>query len=160
MSELGKVSKIMCSKITKIVKEKLHLLQWKNTDAVIDWFKQLTNKNRRHFIQFDVVNFYGSISKKLLEVSLTFCAGFTEITEDTRKTIIQAANSFLCSNRDIWIKKDSGTFDITMGGYHGAEVCEMVGLYLLSQLTEIVPKGDIGLYRDDGLAALVGTPRL
>ena len=46
-----------------------------------------------------------------------------------------------------------------MGGYHGAEICEMVGLYLLSQLTEVVPKGDIGLYRDDGLAAIVGTPR-
>ena len=46
-----------------------------------------------------------------------------------------------------------------MGGFHGAEVCEIVGLYLLSQLTEIIPKSQIGLYRDDGLAASSARPR-
>ena len=40
-----------------------------------------------------------------------------------------------------------------MGSYDGAETCELVGCYLLSQLTQI-PEIDIGLYRDDGLAVL------
>ena len=35
-----------------------------------------------------------------------------------------------------------------MGSYDGAETCELVGSYLLSQLPETI---DLGLYRDDGL---------
>ena len=32
------------------------------------------------------------------------------------------------------------------------EVCELVGLYILHKLTSAFPDGNIGLYRDDGLA--------
>ena len=49
-------------------------------------------------------------------------------------------------------------FDVIMGSYDGAETCELVGCYLLSQLTKI-PEIDIGLYRDDGLAVINQTPQ-
>ena len=39
-----------------------------------------------------------------------------------------------------------------MGSYDGAEVCELVGLYLLNLLTNEFGKSNIGLYRDDGLS--------
>ena len=39
-----------------------------------------------------------------------------------------------------------------MGAYDGAEVCELVGTFLLEKISEICNEGDIGLYRDDGLA--------
>ena len=52
-----------------------------------------------------------------------------------------------------WIKKEGNPlFDVTMGSYNGAEVCELVGLYLLSKLT--VGVRNVGLYRDDGLAVI------
>ena len=35
----------------------------------------------------------------------------------------------------------------------------LVGLYLLSQLVDIIPAPFIGLYRDDGLAVSHATPR-
>ena len=54
-SELGMVSKQMLVKIITAVKSKVHLTQWKNSDSVIDWFTNLKNKERLHFIQFDVV---------------------------------------------------------------------------------------------------------
>ena len=38
-----------------------------------------------------------------------------------------------------------------MGGYNGAEVCELVGNYLPYELSKLYEKKDIGLYRDDGL---------
>ena len=38
-----------------------------------------------------------------------------------------------------------------MGSYDGAEVCELVGLYLLNLLTNEFGK-HIGLYKDDGLS--------
>ena len=42
-----------------------------------------------------------------------------------------------------------------MGSFDGAEVCELVGLYLLSKLDPLIgSSGSTGLYRDDGLAAI------
>ena len=41
-----------------------------------------------------------------------------------------------------------------MGVYDGAEVCKLVGTFLLEKISEICNKGDIGFYRDDGLAVL------
>ena len=47
-----------------------------------------------------------------------------------------------------------------MGAYHGAEACELVGLYLLHLLVEAgyFPKALVGLYRDDGLATHARMP--
>ena len=40
-----------------------------------------------------------------------------------------------------------------MGSYDGAEICGLVGFYLLNQLSTGIDKSSVGLYRDDGLAA-------
>ena len=48
---------------------------------------------------------------------------------------------------------------MTLSGFHGAEICAHIGLYLLSQLSDILPKELIGLYRDDGLAVSNARPR-
>ena len=42
-------------------------------------------------------------------------------------------------------------FDVTMGSYNGAEICELVGLSILNKK---FGKENIGLYRDDGLAIM------
>ena len=41
-----------------------------------------------------------------------------------------------------------------MGSFDGAEICELVGLYIQSKLGKILPKSNFGLYRDDGLPLL------
>ena len=41
-----------------------------------------------------------------------------------------------------------------MGSYDGAEVCELVGIYLLSLLANIIDKNNSDLYRDDELIFL------
>ena len=51
-------------------------------------------------------------------------------------------------------KNDDASFDVTMGSFNGAEVCELVGLYMLHGLNNIIGDGNIGLYRDDSLAAI------
>ena len=38
-----------------------------------------------------------------------------------------------------------------MGSFSGAEVCELVGMYLLSQITRIIPSAEVALYWDDGV---------
>ena len=45
-------------------------------------------------------------------------------------------------------------FDITMWSYDGAEICELVGLYIISILGKVYGIRNVGLYRDDGLACL------
>ena len=41
-----------------------------------------------------------------------------------------------------------------MGSYDGAEVCESVGLYILSLLGKVIDPKNVGLYRDDSLILL------
>ena len=45
-------------------------------------------------------------------------------------------------------------FDVTMGSFDGAEVCELIGLFPLHNLSEQYGKNNVGLYRDDGLVLL------
>ena len=45
-------------------------------------------------------------------------------------------------------------FDVTMRSYDVAEVCEIVGTFILSKLGNIIDKKNTGLYRDDGLVVL------
>ena len=45
-----------------------------------------------------------------------------------------------------------------MGSYDGAEVCELVGLFLLNKLAVTFGKVNVGLYRDDGLLILIEAP--
>ena len=44
-----------------------------------------------------------------------------------------------------------------MGAYDGAEVCELIGIFMVSLLSKHINKNHIGLYRDDGLAILKNT---
>ena len=56
------------------------------------------------------------------------------------------------------MKKGSTNFDIGMGGYHGSQACELVGLFILSKLVKL-PNFQVILYRDDGLGTTTSTPR-
>ena len=46
-----------------------------------------------------------------------------------------------------------------MGYYDGAEVCELVGTYILNKLKHITSKENIGLHRDDGLGIFQNIPK-
>ena len=50
------------------------------------------------------------------------------------------------------MKKDSGLFDVAMDAFDRAEVCELVGNFLLHKLSEKYERKNLALYRDDGIA--------
>ena len=41
-------------------------------------------------------------------------------------------------------------FNVTIESFDGAEVCKLVGTYILCFLAKLNNKNDFGLYRDDG----------
>ena len=48
-------------------------------------------------------------------------------------------------------------FDVTMESFDGVSICELVGFYLLDKLSNLIGRENVGLYRDDGLAAINGS---
>ena len=104
-------------------------------------------------MQPGIEEFYPSISKELLLKAVTYTKTLVNISDEEINTIMHSRKSLLFNNTDIWIKKNGDTdFDVTMGSFDGAELCELVGLYILHILGEKYGKHRIGLYRDDGLA--------
>jgi len=95
-----------------------------------------------------------------VEKALQFASKYVNISSDEKDIIIQAKNSLLFNNNNkAWCKINSDSrFDVTMGSYDGAETCELVGLFLLSELQHEYGNC-IGLCRDDGLGAFNESPR-
>ena len=108
-------------------------------------------------MMLDIKDIYPSISEKLLKEGLDFAKSKVNISKTDEGTILQARKSLLFDGTHVWIKKKGGLFDVTMGAYDGAEVCELVGTFLLYTLAQKYPKENMGLYRDDGLAVFKNT---
>jgi hypothetical protein len=71
------------------------------------------------------------------------------------RTIFQCRKSFLFYDGEAWKKKEmEKCFDVTMGSYDDAEICELIGIFILHNLSQVVTKEDIGLYRNDRLMVL------
>ena len=114
----------------------------------------LPKNDKSRFIKFDIVEFYPSISEELLNRSNSFARSITTIS-DSVINIIHHSRKSLIFDRSVWVKKRSNSlFDVTMGSQDGTEICELVGLYLLNQLSTVIDKSSVGLYRDDGLAPI------
>ena len=154
-SEVGIISKAILDRIVHAVRKATSVNLWDNTSSVIDWFMAIRQKKNCTFVSFDVVDFYPSITETLLKRALTFASEFVEITDDEEEIIMHARKSLLFKDGEPWVKKrKEGIFDVTMGSFDGAEVCQLVGVYLLNELSRLVDKAAIGLYRDDGLGVL------
>ena len=105
-------------------------------------------------MKFDIENFYPSITKELLQKALDYAQSITKIEKSDLEILYHSRKSLLFHGSECWIKKNNDLFDVTMGAFDGAEVCELVGLYLLSKIKDIIPQRQVGLYRDDGLGAI------
>ena len=61
---------------------------------------------------------------------------------------------FIFLEDECWVKKNDLSSDVSTGSLDSAEVCELVGLFLHSQLENLIPQNQLGLYRDDGCAVV------
>ena len=154
-SDIGKLSKIIFDKINSDILSTVQLNQWKNSQAVVELFKNIWNKNNALFIVFDIESFYPSISHELFHKAINFVKTIRDITDKDISTITQSRGTLLFNSKETWLKKAGNEeLDVSLGCFDGAEVCELVGVFILHLLKTVMRKENVGLYRDDGLGIL------
>ena len=127
-TDLGRVSKVIPnrkSKIESILRQFLlgskALIKRKNCHSSNLIFRPCT---------------YPSIGPEFLNRAINFARTKCDISDHEIDIILHCPKTFLFNNGDPWIKKgEKENFDVSMGSYHGAEQCELVGLYLLYLMT-------------------------
>ena len=73
-----------------------------------------------------------------------------EISESD-KAIIKHSRKTLLFHSNQGKKSGDSDFDVPIGCYDGAQIGELVGIFILNKLSNIIDKNSIGLYRDGGL---------
>ena len=72
---------------------------------------------------------------------------------------MQSRNTLLFNKNQPWVKKSGNEeFGVPMGCFGGAELCEIIGIYILTKLQSVLQKDNAGLYRDDGLGVTKELP--
>ena len=151
-NEIGRISKVILDKINHTLRNKTKINQRNETNEVVAWFSKISEKNKHKFIIFDIKDFYPTINKKLLTNALRFAEETIYVGEEDKRNIYHARKSLLYNDNQTWMKKGGEQFDVTMGAYDGAEVCELVDIYMLNKISKHYNINNMGLYRDDGLA--------
>ena len=95
---LGKVSKQLVEKINSDIIEKLQFNQLRNTDALLKWFNNITDKINCSFIQFDIKEFYPSITENILHQTLEFAKQHANIDKNDLRIINHCRKSLLFSD--------------------------------------------------------------
>ena len=98
---------------TKLV-SKLSVNEWKNSISVIKWLKNINNKRLYKFLEFDIKDFYPSINETLLHEAMQFLKEHVPITRKDVGVIFHARISVLYNDGESWVKKEGGSFDVTM----------------------------------------------
>ena len=84
--------------------------------------------------------------------ALQFAKIHVNLTQRDIEVMFHSRKSLLYNNGIPWVKKEGTGFDVTMGAYDGAEICGLIGIFMLSLLGTKYDSTNIGLYRDDGLS--------
>ena len=108
-------------------------------------------------MQFDICDLYANITEDILRGAIEYAKQHTKATSDEAKIIFQTKKAFIFKEGKPWMKKGNRLFDVTMGSWDRAEICELIGLFRLSQLSDL--NLILGLYCDDGLAVTALKPR-
>ena len=82
------------------------------------------------------MEFYPSILEELLNRSIWFARSIATISETVINIIHHSRKSLLFDKTSAWV--NNSLFDVTMRSYDGAEICELVGLYVLNRLSTVI----------------------
>ena len=126
-------------------RDSLRINQWNDVSEVTERLLKITDKSRYKFAS-------SSISEKLLANALNFVKEITDISREGIQIMYRARKLFLFGNEKLWIKRGGNRFYVPIVPYNGAEVCKLLGIFMLNKISEKHNVNDLGLYRDHGLA--------
>ena len=121
--QIGKVSSKILQEINSSIRKATELKQWRSTQDVIKWFDNIDGKKNKEFSQLDIVDFYPSITKTLLEKAIKFARKFYFIDSVTEDVIHNSRKTLLFYKGQQWVKKEE-LFDVSQGAFDGAEIAE------------------------------------
>ena len=87
----------------------------------------------------------------MLHEAIQFIKEYALITRKDVEVIFHAGKSVLYNDGKPWVKKEGDSFRVITGAYDGAEVYELIGIYMLYLIGKKYSSKNIGLYRDNGL---------
>ena len=99
-SQIGIISKTILQNLNKSVREATGLEQWQSTKQVLQWFQNIDKKKHRFFLQFDIVDFYPSITVELLNKAIKYAEeqGFP-LTKQQKEIVMNARKSLLYARK-------------------------------------------------------------
>ena len=103
-SYFTKYSKNLINKINSTICKHSKLNQWKNTDEVINWFKNSKFSKNYRFIKFDITKFYPTITKSNSIRALEFAEKYYPITDKDMYIILHSYKTILTLNNQTWKK--------------------------------------------------------
>ena len=104
-SNIGAISKRILDRINCQLRNVTQINQFKSTNEVLVWFKNLENKQNLKFIKLDIEQFYPSISLDLLMKALEWARPLAYFTDKEKNTIIHCRRHFLFFNSKTYVKK-------------------------------------------------------
>ena len=138
-SDIGRIRKQILDKINLKLISDTKVNQWKNSTSVIEWFNNITNKDQHRFVVFDIESFYPSISEDLFNEALNFAKTKIDITNQEMSIIMHSRNTLLFNKNQLWVKKyGNEEFDVPVGCFDGAELCEIIDIYILTKLQSVL----------------------
>ena len=100
-NNLGRVSKRILHKVNHKCRDASGVNQWRSTQDVLKWFSIVHSANptkeKAKFLQFDICEFYPSITE-LLRNSLDFAKTHTPVDQEDEELIMACRKSVLFSN--------------------------------------------------------------
>ena len=84
----------------------------------------------------------------MLNAALDFASAYVNISDKETRIILYARKTLLINNEST----SSYQFDVAMGSYDGAVICELIGIYILNTINELFNK--VELHQDEGLPTL------
>ena len=156
-SNIGIISKKILDRINQDLRSTLEVHQWRSSKEVLRWFSGLERKRNLRFLKFDVDQFYPSITRAIMSKAITMAREYTMISDQEERILFHARRNVLSDHEgNIWEKKQCPEFDVSMGSADGAEVSELIGIYMITLLMAKFDKSLFGIYRDDGLMVVPG----
>ena len=77
------------------------MILWRDTDTVTTSFKNIKNKDKCAFMQYDIEEYYPSISDDLLRKAIDYARTFVDVSDEEEETIMYCRKSMLFNNTEI-----------------------------------------------------------